>query len=93
MDCATGAVSAQRRKSKGFGNNALSGKGRVTMQQNAQNLGPINIILLLLLGPNTPHNDRINNLQMRWIWREAQMHFFTVKFTVSRSAHVIFHIT
>ena len=92
VDRTAGAVATKRREGEGLTYDALAGKGGVTMKKDAQNLAPVDIVPLLLLGANTTDNDRIDDLQMRRIRREAEMHRLAIELSVRGRAHVIFHI-
>ena len=93
MDRAARAIATQIRKGKGFANNTLSSKGRITMQKNAQHFGAVMVVTLLLFSPHPSNNNRINNFQMRWVWCQTQMHRAIVKNAISRCTHVIFYVT
>ena len=93
MDGSAGAIPTKRREGKGLADNTLSSKGGIAMQQNAQDLSPLSIVALLLFCPYTANHDRIDNFQMRWVRREAEMHLRLIELPVGRCAHVIFHIT
>ena len=75
-----------------FRNNTLTGKGRVTVQQNGQHLGPVRVVQLLLFGAHFPQNDGVHCLKVRWVRSQGQVDGVAVEFTVRRGPKVIFHI-
>ena len=82
MDRAAGAITAKRGKGKGLSHDALTGKGRVAMQKDANNTGAISIFMLFLLGTNTANHNWIDNLEMRRVWRQTEMDILAIKLTV-----------
>ena len=70
MDRPAGLVAAQTREAKAFGHNALPGKGRVTVEQNAHDLGAIHIPLLVLLGAHFAQNDGVHSFKVRGVRRQ-----------------------
>ena len=93
MQCAAGLVPNQFREVEGFRNNALACEGRITVDHNAHHFAPFGILALTLFGANPADNHRINDLKMRRVSVQGQVHVIAVKLAIRRHTHVVFHIT
>ena len=74
VNCTGNAVTAQTRQTKTFRNNALTGKCRITMQQQRHDFGAFcqrydfitgTTSQQILLGAGFTHNNRIDDFEMR----------------------------
>ena len=95
------AVAAQARQAEDLGDHALAGEGRVAMQQQRQHLGALferhdlfagAAEQLVLLGARLAHHDRVDDLQMRRVGRQRQMHLVAVELAVRRGAEMVLHV-
>ena len=59
MHGAAGFVTFQPGQAESFGNNALTGKCRISVQQDGQHLDPVHIFELVLFGAGLAQNNRI----------------------------------
>ena len=82
MERAAGAVTAQARQAETFGDHALAGEGRIAMQQERQHLAPLVVVKLVLLRPHLAEHHRIDDLEMRRVGGERQMHAIAVEVAV-----------
>ena len=62
------------------------------MQEQRQHFPPLAIVKLILLRPHLAEHDGIDDLEMRRIGGERQMHAVRVELAVRRGAEVIFHV-
>ena len=94
MQRAAGAVALQIRQPETFRHHALAGKGGVAVHQQRQHHGAFvgRGAVLVLLGAHLAERHRIDDLQMRRIGGERQMHLVAVELAVRRGAEVIFHV-
>ena len=74
MHRAAGAVAARLRQVEGFLIHALPGEGRVAVQQDGQHLLPVDIVTPMLARAHRAFDHRIDDLQMRRIERQREMH-------------------
>jgi hypothetical protein len=58
------AVTAQTGKTKAFGHNTLTGKRRITVQQDAHNSRPICVVQLILLGAHFAQNNGVHGFKV-----------------------------
>ena len=86
MDRPACPVTDKLRHLEAFHDNALTGKGAITMKDNCHNLfGIMRLICTrrhLLFSARFPHHHRRYDFKVRWVWREREMHAITVKFAV-----------
>ena len=93
MHRTAGAVAAQPRQAEAFGDDALAGEGRIAVDQQRQHLHALDIIVeLILLGANLAEHDGIDDLEMRRIGGQRQMHLVAVEFAVRRGAQMVFDV-
>ena len=95
------AVAAQARQAEHLGDHALAGKGRVAMQQQRQHLGALfqrhDLLAraaedLVLLGARLAHHDRVDDLEVRRVGGQRQMHLVAVELAVRRGAEMVLHV-
>ena len=87
-----GAVTAQTRQRETFGDNTLTGKRGIAVQQYGKNGGAFLVVQLVLLGANLAQNNGVHGLKVRRVGGQRQVDSVAVEFTVRRRAKVIFHI-
>ena len=92
MERAAGAVAAQARKAETFRDHALAGEGGIAMQQQRQHLAPLPVAELILLRPHLAEHHGIDDLEMRGVGRQRQMHAVVVELAVGRGAEMIFDV-
>ena len=94
MHRAAGAVAAQPRQPEAFRDHALAGERRVAVDQQRHHHGAVVArgAVLVLLGAHLAEHHRIDDLQMRRIGGERQMHLVAVELAVRGGAEVIFHV-
>ncbi len=87
-------MTLEARQSEALGHHALTGEGRITMNEQRQNGRPVARItaVLILLGAHFAKHNRIDDFQMRWIGGQRQMDIVAVESPVRRSAQMIFDI-
>ena len=86
-------VAAQAGQGETFGHNALTGKGRIAVQQDGHDRGPVIIAILGLFGARLAQHNRVDRFKVRGVRREAQVHGVAVKFPIRGRPKVVFHIT
>ena len=93
MHRAAGAMAAQARQAEAFGDDALAGEGRVAVDQQRQHLHALDVVVeLVLLGAHLAEHHGIDDLEMRGIGGQRQMHLVAVELAVRRGAEVIFDV-
>ena len=94
MHRAAGAVPAQSRQAEAFGDHALAGEGGVAGDQQRHHHGAVVAggAVLVLLGAHLAEHDRIDDLEMRRIGGERQVHPVAVELAVGGGAEVILHV-
>ena len=93
MQRAAGAVAAQARKPEAFRDDALAGEGRVAVDEQRQHLRALeDVVELVLLGAHLAEHHGIDDLEMRRIGGQRQMHAVAVEFAVRRSAEVVLDV-
>ena len=73
VDRPPGAVADQARQAEAFGDNALTGKGGIAMQQDGQHLFAGLVAKLFLLGADLAQHNRIHRLQMAGVRGQGQV--------------------
>ena len=94
MHRAAGAVSAQTRQPEAFGDHALARKGGVARDQERHHHGAVvgRGAVLVLLGAHLAEHHRIDDLEVRRIGGERQMHPVAVELAVGGGAEVILDV-
>jgi hypothetical protein len=92
MQRAAGAMAAQARKAEAFGDDALAGEGRIAVDQQRQHLLALAVLQLVLLGAHLAEHDRVDDLEMRRVGRQRQVHLVAVELAVGRGAEVVLHV-
>ncbi|MPL74173.1 hypothetical protein SDC9_19983 [bioreactor metagenome] len=92
VDGAAGAVAADARELEAFRHHALTGEGRVTMQQHRQHLGAVGVVELVLLRAHLAKRDRVHRLEVAGVRGQRQVDGVLVEGAVGRGAEVIFHV-
>ena len=77
MDGAAGFVSAGLGQLEGFHDYTLTGKGRITMHQNGNNLLATLVIASILTSTARADHYRTGNFQMRGVKAQRHMDFTT----------------
>ena len=91
---AAGAVPAQPGQPEALRHHALAGERRVAVDQQRHHHGAIvrRGAELVLLGAHLAEHHRIDDLEMRGIGGERQVHLVVVEFAIRRGAEVVFHV-
>ena len=92
VDGAAGAIAAQFRQGKAFRHQALAGERRVTVQDDRQDLGAVDIAHLRLLGARLAIDHRVHRLEVRRIGGQRQVHLVAVELAVRRGAEMVLHV-
>ena len=94
MHGAAGAVPAQSRQAEAFGDDALPGKGGIAGNEQRHHHGAVFAggAELILLGAHLAEHDRIDDLEMRRIGGEREMHAVAVELAVGGGAEMILHV-
>jgi hypothetical protein len=93
VDRAAGAIALQSRQAEAFRHHALPGEGRVAMDQQRHHLAALDdVVELVLLGAHLAEHDGIDDLEMRRIGGERQMHLVGVELAIGRGAEVILDV-
>ncbi len=93
MHRAASAVALEAREPETFGNDALAGEGRVAVDEQRQHFAALDVIMLLiLLGAHLAEHDGIDDLEMRGVGGQRQMHVIAVEVAIRRGAEVIFDV-
>ena len=69
----------QARQAEAFGDNALTGKGGIAMQQDGQHLFAGLVAQLFLLGADLAQHNRIHRLQMAGVGGQRKMDGVSIK--------------
>ena len=87
-------MAAQAGQAEAFGDHALAGERRVAGDQQRHHHGAVfaRRAVLVLLGAHLAEHHRIDDLQMRRVGGERQMHLVAVELAVRRRAEVILHV-
>ena len=87
-------MAAQAGQAEAFGDHALAGERRVAGDQQRHHHGAVfaRRAVLVLLGARLAEHDRIDDLEMRRIGGQRQMHVVAVELAVRRGAEVILHV-
>ena len=62
------------------------------MQQERQNFLALVVVALVLLGPHLAEHDGIDDLEMRGVGGQRQVHAVLVELAVGGGAEMIFHV-
>ena len=95
MDAAAGIIAPDPGKTEAFPNNALPGKGGITVDQNRQYLAELagaNIITDCLGGADLAQHHRIDGFKVAGIGHQTHMDLDAIKFAVGAGAQMIFNI-
>ena len=94
MQRAAGLVALEVRQAEAFRHHALTGEGRVAVDQQRHHHGAVfrRRTVLVLLGAHFAERHRIDDFQMRRIRRQRQMHLVVVELAVGRGAEMIFDV-
>ncbi len=98
MQRAAGAVPFQAGQAETFRHHALTGKGCIAVQQQWQHRPAVHAALavrhaeLVLLGSRLAEHDGVDDLQMRRIGGQRQVHIVAVEFAVGGSAEMVFDV-
>ncbi len=89
---AADAVPAQARQAEAFGDHALSGEGRIAVQEERQHLFALLVVALVLLCPDLAEHDGIDDLEMGGIGGQRQVHAILVELAIGGGAEMVFHV-
>ena len=101
MDGAGGPVAAQPRQAEALGDHPLPGEGRVAMEEERQDAGAVLerhdlavwlIGINVLLGARFAEHHRIDDLEMRRIGGQRQVHRVAVELAVGRGAEMVLDV-
>ncbi len=86
-------MALEAREPETFGDDALAGEGRVAVDEQRQHFAALDVIMLLiLLGAHLAEHDGIDDLEMRGVGGQRQMHVIAVEVAIRRGAEVIFDV-
>ncbi len=101
VDRTGGAVAPEARQAEALGHHALAGEGGVAVDEQRQHPGALFerndvaaqlVGILVLLGPRLAEHDGIDDLQMRRVGGQRQMHLVAVELAIRRGAEVVLHV-
>ena len=94
VDRAAGAVALQAHQAEALRDHALAGEGGVAVHQQRHHHGAVfgRGVVLILLGARLAEHHRIDDLQMRRVGGQRQVHLVAVELAVGRGAEVVFHV-
>ena len=94
VDRTAGAVALQVGQAEAFRHHALAGEGGVAVHQQRQHRDALfrQVAVLVLLGADLAEHDRIDDLEMRRVGGQRQMHLVVVELAVRRGAEVILDV-
>jgi hypothetical protein len=91
-----GAVALQPHQREALGHHALAGEGGVAVQQQRDHLGAAAVGLLQpvhgLLGARLAQHHRVDDLEVRRVGGQRQVHRLAVELAVRAGAQVIFDV-
>ena len=93
VDGAASLVAASLRHLEGFHDHALTGERRITVDGNRQHLVAASVVATILAGTYRTLDHRGNDLQVRGVERQGQVHFATGSHDVGGEALVVLHVT
>ncbi len=91
---AAGAVALQVGKAEAFRHHALPGESRVAVDQQRHHHGALVRlgVVLVLLGAHLAERHRVDDLEVRWVRRQRQMHLIAVELAIGRRAEMVLHV-
>ncbi len=94
VDRAAGAVTLEARQAEALGHHALAGKRGVAVDQQRHDGRALARLaaVLVLLGAHLAEHHRIDDLEMRGVGGQRQVHVVAVERAVRGSAEVILHV-
>ena len=93
VQATAGIIPTNAGKAEALPNDALTSKGRVTMQKHGQHLFMLaKVVACGLVRAYLTEYYWIHRFKVRGVWHKAHMHLDAVKFAVGAGAEVIFHI-
>ena len=94
MHRAAGAVAAQSRQAEALGDDPLARKGGISGDQERHHHGAVLArgAELVLLGAHLAEHDRVDDLQMRGVRGQRQMHAVAVELAIRGGAEMIFDV-
>src|SRR5690606_11054555 len=93
VDGAAGLEAAKLGHLEGFHDHALTGEGRVTVDGNGHHLVTGRVVAAILTGADRTLDHRGDDLQVRRVEGQCQVHFPTGGDDVGREALVVLHVT
>ena len=88
----TSAKTIDLRHLECFGNNALPRKSRITMNEHGQYFVAFRVATTLLASPYRTFDDRVDDLEVRWIERQDDVDIAARGLHIGRISLVILHI-
>ena len=101
VDRAGGAVAAQARQAEALGHHALAGEGGIAVDEQRQHAGALLerhdvaarlVGVLVLLGARLAEHHRIDDLEVRGVGGQRQVHLVAVELAVGRGAEVVLDV-
>ena len=93
VQAAAGVVAPHAREAETFPHDALTGKGRVAVKQDGQDLLVLlEIVADRLLCAALAEHDRVDRFKVAGVGDQRHMHVDAVEFAVGAGAEVVFHI-
>ena len=92
VDGAAGPVPPQPRQPEAFGHHALTGERGIAVHQQRQHRGAFVVAALVLLGPDLAEHHRIDDLEVRGVGGERQVHPVVVELAIRGRTEVVLHV-
>ena len=94
VDRAAGAVTLEAGEAEALRHHALAGEGRIAVDEQRQHRRALARLaaVLVLLGAHLAQHHRIDDLQVRGVGGQRQVHVVAVEGAVRRGAQVILHV-
>ena len=93
MHRTTGGVTTGLGQRQRFLVHTLAAESRITVNQHGQNLGTQRIATPIHTGARRPLHHGVHNFQVRWVKRQAQVHWAAGGGHIGAKALVVFHVT
>ncbi len=94
VDRAAGAVSGEARETEAFRHHALARERRVAMDEQRQHRCTLARLaaMLILLRAHLAQHDGIDDLEVRGVRRQRQMHVVAVEGAIRRRTEMVLHV-
>src|SRR5690606_426249 len=92
VDRTARTMALQVGKTETLGDDALTGKGCITVKKERDHRPALTVVMLILLRAGLAKHDGIDNFKMRGVGGKREMNLVAVELAVRRGAEVILHI-